>query len=222
MRYLTKSYKIQLNKALKKNKIEILPQAEFNNITEFRKLFDENKNNTGILKTPIGEVRVNTIYALNHFTNNTYFKDRANIKGGFFETFKNPLFVVEDTSKGKDSVYFYKPFLDEDNNILSLFGIGIDGVDIDSSGKVDFTTFYKDISGSRFKEMLGLKDENVIYIKEQIAPRYHNHYTDNEFELIATISGVGLKARLAMSDYARILPQKNFKVKFKGKIKTKI
>lgn len=57
----------------------------------------------------------------------------------------------------------------------------------------------------------------IIYVKEQIAPRYHNHYTDNEFELIATISGVGLKARLAMSDYAQILPQKNFKVKFKGK-----
>lgn len=144
---------------MKKNKIEILPQAEFNNITEFRKLFDENKNNTGILKTPIGEVRVNTIYALNHFTNNTYFKDRANIKGGFFETFKNPLFVVEDTSKGKDSVYFYKPFYDKDEKILNLFGIGVN-----EKGYIDFKTYYLDEKKTRLNQLLKNEKINIKFV----------------------------------------------------------
>ena len=58
-------------------------------------------------------------------------------------------------------MYFYKPFLDEDNNILSLFGIGIDG-----EGKIEFKTFYHDDTQNRIKEMLNLSDENIIYVKE--------------------------------------------------------
>ena len=62
-------------------------------------------------------------------------------------------------------MYFYKPFYTTDKVgkeiFLSLFGVGVD-----SSGKVNFTTFYKDISGSRFKEMLGLNDKDIVYMKE--------------------------------------------------------
>ena len=40
-----------------------------------------------------------------------------------FKTFKNPLFVLEQTREGstKPSVYFYKPFYDENKKLLNLF-----------------------------------------------------------------------------------------------------
>lgn len=66
-----------------------------------------------------------------------------------------------DNSKGKDSVYFYKPFLDKDGNFLSLFGIGVD-----KDGKVDFKTLYNDVEKNRFNEMLMLDDKKIVYIKK--------------------------------------------------------
>lgn len=140
-------------------KIAHLPQVHFSDIAEFRKLFDENENNIGILNTAIGKVKVNTNYALNHFTNNTYFKDRTKIKSGFFETFKNPLFIVEDTSKGKDSVYFYKPFYDKDKKTLNLFGIGVN-----EKGYISFKTYYLDEKKTRLNQLLKNEKIKIKYV----------------------------------------------------------
>lgn len=73
-------------------------------------MFDEIGGNKGIIKTPYKDVVVGIKYAFNHFKHNTYNTNRDNIKGGFFEAFKNPLFVVEQKREGstKPSVYFYK------------------------------------------------------------------------------------------------------------------
>lgn len=73
-------------------------------------MFDEIGGNKGIIKTPYKDVVVGIKYAFNHFKHNAYNTNRDNIKGGFFEAFKNPLFVVEQKREGstKPSVYFYK------------------------------------------------------------------------------------------------------------------
>lgn len=71
---------------------------------------------------------------------------RGNIllKGGFFKTF---------------SVYFYKPFFDE-NKLMNLFRIGID-----SSGMIKFKTYYLD-SGARMWFILTDNKLKIVYIKE--------------------------------------------------------
>lgn len=144
---------------------ENMPDLKINSVKDFKGNFDEIKGKFGFIKTPYKDIKVNMVYAYKHFYENSSKQNRDLIKSAFFATFKNPLFIAKNSANGRDSVYFYKPFYTTNKAnkeiFLSLFGVGID-----SSGKVDFTTFYKDISGSRFKEMLGLKDENIIYIKE--------------------------------------------------------
>lgn len=85
------------------------------------------------------------------------------IKGGFFETFKNPLFVVEQKREGstKPSVYFYKPFYDENKKLLNLFGISVD-----NKGKLDFKTYYLDSNNRRLDILLNRKDLVIRYVKE--------------------------------------------------------
>lgn len=84
------------------------------------------------------------------------------MKGAFFETFKEPLFVVEQTRVGQKepSVYFYKPFFDEKNQRLDLFGIGVD-----NRGNVNFKTFYKADSEKRLESLLDDRNLKIKYIK---------------------------------------------------------
>lgn len=112
------------------------------------------KGNKGVIQTPYKDVVVNTRYAYRHFRENTYNTNRDNIKGGFFETFKNPLFVVEQKREGstKPSVYFYKPFYDENKKLLNLFGISVD-----NKGKLDFKTYYLDSNNRRLDILLNRK-----------------------------------------------------------------
>ena len=138
-----------------------MPEVKFDSTASFKAYFKETKGRFGFIQTPYKVVKVNMPYAYAHFYKNTSKANRGAIKSAFFETFSDPLFIAKDNSKGKDSVYFYKPFLDKDGNLLDLFGIGID-----SDGKIDFMTFYKDISGSRMKRMLKINDESIVYVKE--------------------------------------------------------
>lgn len=151
-----------IQNAINKDSIKELPQANFKNLSDFRGLFDRIKDNIGYLSTPMGEIRVNTQYALHHFTNNTYYKDRTNIKGGFFEIFKNPLFIVEDDTKGKGSIYFYKPFYDKDKNMLNLFGIGVN-----QKGIINFKTYYLDEKKSRLKQLLKNEGVRIKYVAKE-------------------------------------------------------
>ena len=140
---------------------ENMPDLQINSVKDFKGKFDETKGKFGFIKTPYKDIKVNMVYAYKHFYENSSKQNRDLIKSAFFATFKDPLFITKNSAKGRDSVYFYKPFLDEDNNILSLFGIGIDG-----EGKIEFKTFYHDDTQNRIKEMLNLSDENIIYVKE--------------------------------------------------------
>ncbi len=158
-----KELKAKIQESIAKQEVEPMPQSAFKNLDEFENLFDEIRANKGIIKTPYKDVEVNVKYAFRHFTKNTYNTDRNNIKGGFFATFKNPLFVVEQTREGshKPSVYFYKPFYDENKKLLNLFGISVD-----NKGKLDFKTYYLDSAGNRLKSILNDKDLVIRYVKE--------------------------------------------------------
>ena len=152
--------KTRLDEALKSEVID-LPPKNFKNPKQFSALFDGIKGADGIIKTPYKDIKVRIPYAYRHFYQNTNNKNRDNIKSAFFETFRNPLFITKEQRGDKESVYFYKPFFDKDKNILNLFGIGVD-----SQNKVDFKTFYLDEQETRIKQVLKVKDENVLYIKK--------------------------------------------------------
>ena len=103
---------------------ENMPKIKFNSTKQFKEHFQTTQGKFGFIDTPYKTIKVNMPYAYTHFYQNTNNKNRNFIKSAFFATFKDPLFIAKNSAKGRDSVYFYKPFLDEDNNILSLFGTG--------------------------------------------------------------------------------------------------
>jgi hypothetical protein len=153
-----------INKAIKTQAVPSLSdfdKVHFRNIAEFKGYFDETRGNMGVIKTPYKDVRVDIRYAFEHFTQNTNNTNRENIKPVFFETFKNPLFVVEYTPQGREkpSTYFYKPFYDSKNNILNLVGIGVKG-----GRNLHFTTYYLDNQGNRLNEFLTRDDVSVRYV----------------------------------------------------------
>ena len=158
-----KELKAKIQESIAKEEIKLMPQSEFKNYEDFKSLFDEIRGNKGMIKTPYKDVEVDIKYAFIHFKKNTYNTNRDNIKGGFFATFKNPLFVVEQLREGsnKPSVYFYKPFYDENKKLLNLFGISVD-----SKGKLDFKTYYLDSNNRRLDILLNRKDLTIRYIKE--------------------------------------------------------
>ena len=151
-----------IESALQNGKVETMPQAEFRNKEEFAKMFDSISGKYGIIETPIGNVECSISYAYRHFAHNTHNTDRENIKGGFFKTFKDPLFIVEQAREGQSSpsVYFYKPFFDKDKNLMNLFGIGIQG------HNVEFKTYYFDKKRNRLKEILTSDKIKIVYMKE--------------------------------------------------------
>lgn len=155
-----------ITKAINKGNIENLSvlknQVHFSNVSEFKAYFDEVKGNQGVIKTPYKDIKVDIRYAFNHFRINTYNTNRDNIKPAFFSTFKKPLFVVEFTPQGKTkpSTYFYKPFYDENKNLLNLVGISIN-----ERGQLKFFTFYLDERGNRLKEFLKRTDLTIRYVE---------------------------------------------------------
>lgn len=158
-----KELKERIEQSLAKQELKPMPKSAFKSFDEFQGLFDEIKGNKGVIQTPYKDVEVDIRYAFIHFKKNTYNTNRDNIKGGFFETFKNPLFVVEQKREGstKPSVYFYKPFYDENKKLLNLFGISVD-----NKGKLNFTTYYLDEVGNRLSSILNDKNLKIRYVKE--------------------------------------------------------
>lgn len=157
--YNDKLKKIVKN-TLDSQNIEIMVDNPFKTIQDFRNNFDVISGNKGIIHTPYKDIVANIVYAWRHFTQNTYNKDRSNIKGGFFLTFKNPLFVVEQMREEKRSIYFYKPFYSNNEILQNLFGIGTD-----SNAHIKFKTYYLDNRNTRIESLLNDKNIKIKYLK---------------------------------------------------------
>ncbi|MDD6055193.1 MAG: hypothetical protein PUB96_01405, partial [Helicobacteraceae bacterium] len=139
-----------------KNAID-LPQRDFKNVKEFSLKFDRLESSSkGFINTPLGEIKINPYYAFIHFFKNSKNENRLNIASGFFETFKNPSFILKE----KESIYFYKPFLSEKGEFLGLFGVGVS-----DKGKLTHRTFYKDkANNARLKRLM--KEAEVLYSED--------------------------------------------------------
>ncbi len=128
-----------------------------NNASEIEKYL-----NGGMLDTPIGAIAINPKGSFNHFVANTHNQNRIWYSGGFIPTLKNPLFVVSDTYKGKDTAVFYKPFKDKNNNIVHLAGYAID-----KNGRLVNTTLF-DISPKKLKRYLEVDDDKLLFYKHPL------------------------------------------------------
>lgn len=156
-----------------------LPKADFNSTQNFKAKFQKVQGKYGYIQTPYKEVKVNMGYAYRHFYQNTHNVNRDYIKGAFFDTFVNPLFVAKKHTDKGESVYFYNVYKDSKDNNLGIFGIGVD-----SKGNVDFRTLYKDGGNVRLKEMIKLDDENIVYVSPALT--LPNHNTIAEFSRPST------------------------------------
>ncbi len=114
-------------------------------------------------------VNVKIFKAYKHFTENTNNTNRESIKGGFFSTLQDPLFIVKGKRDGQNepSVYFYKPFLAKNQNgkdyVMNLFSIAVD-----YQGNLNFKTYYYDNKSTRLNSLMksiAQGDGEVVYIK---------------------------------------------------------
>lgn len=153
----------QIIKAIKAENVSVMPKNPFKDTNDFKAGFDMIQSRYGIIHTPYRDVRVDIRYAWEHFKKNTHNTNRDNIKGAFFETFRNPLFIVAQMREGQElpSVYFYKPYYDNNKNLLNIFGIGVD-----NEKNVGFRTFYLDSVGNRLENLLNDKKLTIIYKKQ--------------------------------------------------------
>ncbi|MGX2973296.1 hypothetical protein [Helicobacter sp. T3_23-1059] len=146
-----------------------MPKPNFKNYAEFKDIFNNKKGNIGIINTPYKPVKVKIYKAYEHFTKNTNNKNRENIKGGFFNTLQDPLFIIKGERAGQKepSIYFYKPFLSKDKkgkeSVMNLFSIAVD-----YNGNLDFKTYYYDERSNRLKNVINgvfQGKSEVVYIK---------------------------------------------------------
>lgn len=166
---LDENLRVDYEKIKTNAKPNIMPSAQFKNYDEFRTLFENAKGKFGYIQTPYKRVKVKMFKAYRHFKENTNNINRDNIKGGFFSTLQDPLFIVRGERAGQNepSVYFFKPFLSRDSKGRD-FVMGIFSIAVDYDGNLNFKTYYHDKRGNRLKsvidDILQGKGE-VVYVK---------------------------------------------------------
>ena len=166
---LDENLRVDYKKIKTNAKPNIMPSAQFKNYDEFRTLFENVKGKFGYIQTPYKRVKVKMFKAYRHFKENTNNINRDNIKGGFFSTLQDPLFIVRGERAGQNepSVYFFKPFLSRDSKGRD-FVMGIFSIAVDYDGNLNFKTYYHDKRGNRLKSVIDdiLKGKGeVVYVK---------------------------------------------------------
>ena len=166
---LDENLRVDYKKIKTNAKPNIMPSAQFKNYDEFRTLFENVKGKFGYIQTPYKRVKVKMFKAYRHFKENTNNINRDNIKGGFFSTLQDPLFIVRGERAGQNepSVYFFKPFLSR-NSKGQDFVMGIFSIAVDYDGNLNFKTYYHDKRGNRLKSVIDdiLKSKGeVVYVK---------------------------------------------------------
>lgn len=92
---------------------------------DFRKQFIVDKDGNTVVDSKNGvSVSFNVRGAFKHFepSSNTHYDDRTILSGAFLPTLKEPLAIVKQLHNNRE-VIFYRPFIDEKNNIYNLAAI---------------------------------------------------------------------------------------------------
>lgn len=108
------------------------------------------------------KIHIDLDYAFKHFNDNTYSERRDNLNGTLLETLNNPLIVVKEVYEGKNSLVFYKPFIN-DSEILHL--TMHKAVENKETGVYTFKTIFEVTSLHKVHNIINALDLNTIYFK---------------------------------------------------------
>ncbi|EJA8517887.1 hypothetical protein MU007_001014 [Campylobacter upsaliensis] len=147
------------------HKAEVLPQSL--NLKGFKQMiFNNDKTKqlnaeNALIKTPVGEVKVNVLRAFNH-----YFKqapqgnkkeNRQALNATFMPTLLEPKFVTRDEA---GTMYYYKPFISKDKQYH------ITSIAVKKNGNLDYATSYN-ATENRLRQMI--KHNELVYMEEGLS-----------------------------------------------------
>ncbi|ELK5620318.1 hypothetical protein Q6T38_001158 [Campylobacter upsaliensis] len=145
------------------HKAEALPQSL--NLKGFKQMiFNNDKTKqlnaeNALIKTPVGEVKVNVLRAFNH-----YFKqapqgnkkeNRQALNATFMPTLLEPKFVTRDE---EGTMYYCKPFISKDKEYH------ITSIAVKKNGNLDYATSYN-ATENRLRQMI--KHNELVYMEEE-------------------------------------------------------
>ncbi|ECP4380078.1 hypothetical protein FZT51_06510 [Campylobacter upsaliensis] len=147
------------------HKAEVLPQSL--NLKGFKQMiFNNDKTKqlnaeNALIKTPVGEVKVNVLRAFNH-----YFKqapqgnkkeNRQALNATFMLTLLEPKFVTRDEA---GTMYYYKPFISKDKQYH------ITSIAVKKNGNLDYATSYN-ATENRLRQMI--KHNELVYMEKGLS-----------------------------------------------------
>ena len=137
---------------------DVLP-TRYRNWKEFKSSF-ANENNYEYVFMDY-KICINVRYAFSHFQNNTYSENRGNINATILPTLNDPLLVVKEKYEGKDTLTFYKPFVNEDKLLHIIMYKAI----LNDDGIYNFRTIYEAHTVNKVFKIINLLDLNTLYFK---------------------------------------------------------
>ncbi|EGL3838206.1 hypothetical protein IQ297_000085 [Campylobacter upsaliensis] len=144
------------------HKAEVLPQSL--NLKGFKQMiFNNDKTKqlnaeNALIKTPVGEVKVNVLRAFNHYMKNgkngNHKENRQALNATFMPTLLEPKFVTRDE---EGTMYYYKPFISKDKEYH------ITSIAVKKNGNLDYATSYN-ATENRLRQMI--KHNELVYEKD--------------------------------------------------------
>ncbi|EIP2874936.1 hypothetical protein LSC93_001447, partial [Campylobacter upsaliensis] len=144
------------------HKAEVLPQSL--NLKGFKQMiFNNDKTKqlnaeNALIKTPVGEVKVNVLRAFNHYMKNgkngNHKENRQALNATFMPTLLEPKFVTRDE---EGTMYYYKPFISKDKEYH------ITSIAVKKNGNLDYATSYN-ATENRLRQMI--KHNELVYKKD--------------------------------------------------------
>ncbi|HEC1580291.1 TPA: hypothetical protein R1X62_000808 [Campylobacter upsaliensis] len=144
------------------HKAEVLPQSL--NLKGFKQMiFNNDKTKqlnaeNALIKTPVGEVKVNVLRAFNHYMKNgkngNHKENRQALNATFMPTLLEPKFVTRDE---EGTMYYYKPFISKDKEYH------ITSIAVKKNGNLDYATSYN-ATENRLRQMI--KHNKLVYEKD--------------------------------------------------------
>ncbi|MBT0755170.1 LPD3 domain-containing protein [Campylobacter upsaliensis] len=105
-----------------------------------------------LIKTPVGEVKVNVLRAFNHYMKNgkngNHKENRQALNATFMPTLLEPKFVTRDE---EGTMYYYKPFISKDKEYH------ITSIAVKKNGNLDYATSYN-ATENRLRQMIKHND----------------------------------------------------------------
>ncbi|EAJ3972117.1 hypothetical protein CYI55_04315 [Campylobacter upsaliensis] len=147
------------------HKAEVLPQSL--NLKGFKQMiFNNDKTKqlnaeNALIKTPVGEVKVNVLRAFNHYMKNgkngNHKENGQALNATFMPTLLEPKFVTRDE---EGTMYYYKPFISKDKEYH------ITSIAVKKNGNLDYATSYN-ATENRLRQMI--KHNKLVYMEKGLS-----------------------------------------------------